>query len=436
MIHCHSKYRLLPLLLYVSLLAVGCSQVVSNPYGDEVDESGMYYVEGDWTFAPWDSSALFKTSFFDSVKYSVLPEAEYGTFLSGKSVFKNAMLSEQDSGKLIIVKKEGVSRTLLSFDKVEGEQPLLGLYVKEPVDEEHDFRIEKLIEPIEKNGRTYYPIDTSVFDLSDYTLYAQLYNSEGSWFKGKVKNIFLTDENAKIYPLEISVNLIIAGKYMGTTDNASVDELAEAILERLNKALNPGGINVAGINVLYAKDHPSVGSHFSDTEEMVVSRYENNDYLDSLSRWPGHEGEFNFVLVHYVYDEEQGDAPAGFSPSPGYLFYENSKGRADHVTIATHFRYNNRNENFYSSDVANVATHELGHFFGLSHTSEYGGEEFDALDDTPECEGLQKETFNMEKCPDRHYIMFPKEQVDWQYTTFTPQQMDIIRRYLSVTRHK
>ena len=231
MIHCHSKYRLLPLLLYVSLLAVGCSQVVSNPYGDEVDESGMYYVEGDWTFAPWDSSALFKASFFDSVKYSVLPEAEYGTFLSGKSVFKNAMLSEQDSGKLIIVKKEGVSRTLLSFDKVEGEQPLLGLYVKEPVDEEHDFRIEKLIKKKKKNGRTYYPIDTSVFDLSDYTLYAQLYNSEGSWFKGKVKNIFLTDENAKIYPLEISVNLIIAGKYMGTTDNASVDELAEAILE-------------------------------------------------------------------------------------------------------------------------------------------------------------------------------------------------------------
>ena len=71
--------------LFLSLVfcrfLVGCSQVVSNPYEDEFDESGMYYVEGDWTFAPCDSSAIFKASFFDSVKYSVLPEIEYGTLI-------------------------------------------------------------------------------------------------------------------------------------------------------------------------------------------------------------------------------------------------------------------------------------------------------------------------------------------------------------------
>ena len=47
--------------------------------------------------------------------------------------------------------------------------------------------------------------------------------------------------------------------------------------------------------------------------------------------------------------------------------------------------------------------HELGHFNGLRHTSEHGGEEWDPYEDTPECSNPDRGR----RCPDAGNLMFP-----------------------------
>ena len=88
-----------------------------------------------------------------------------------------------------------------------------------------------------------------------------------------------------------------------------------------------------------------------------------------------------------------------------------------------------------SQRIANVAIHELGHFFGLSHTTELDAQAFDELDDTPECPNLGSKNYHDYECPDYNYIMFPLTGRE-TYTKFSPQQMDVMRRYLLLTPHK
>jgi len=56
---------------------------------------------------------------------------------------------------------------------------------------------------------------------------------------------------------------------------------------------------------------------------------------------------------------------------------------------------------------ANILAHELGHFLGLYHTSEQDGDNFDPLDDTPECEDMS----SMTGCEDWGNLMFPGADV-------------------------
>ena len=84
-----------------------------------------------------------------------------------------------------------------------------------------------------------------------------------------------------------------------------------------------------------------------------------------------------------------------------------------------------------------IFIHELGHFFGLDHTTALATSPvFDTVDDTPECSDIISNIESLEKCPDFGYIMFPITDYSYEYATFTPQQMDVIRTYLSSRPHK
>jgi len=237
------------------------------------------------------------------------------------------------------------------------------------------------------------------------------------------------------YPLDFNANLIVVGNYTGTSDGATVEELAKRILDRLNMGLNPGGVSVRKVNVLFAKEHPVVGADFAGIEVMELGKEGEHEILAPLVQWPGHEGEVDFILGHHVYEGMGSDGvEVGYSPSPGVIYSEAypQMAVAGYIAIVTHGKGEIK-RGYTATQIANVALHELGHFFGLSHTSEIGGTKFDDIDDTPECRNMVMN--NLDACEDRNYLMFPLEQMDWSYASFSPQQMKVIQSYLATVPH-
>ena len=444
------KFCLLGLLAFFGLPFVGCSQVASGSAVDDdiwMRADKIEYRDGNWKFEEWNFSLSGHRDYFDSVRY-VIPEK--GTFTFERSSNRIVLVNSLESnipqyGNFSFGPVENSQRYLVSFKKPDNQKYLLGLveeyyrYNEDAETFEYEYRLDRVIEPIENGNRLYFPLESALFENVAENSYeskiVQLYYEDGSLYTGALNNIVVAGVDGKDYPLAFNVNLVVAGKYGGTSDGLSVEKLADKILSRLNLAMNPGGITVRKVNVLYAKDHPVVGENFPESKEVILRRASGGQgLLDSLARWPEHEGEINLALGYYVVDEVDGSATVGgFSPLMGRIYNGEESGLVnfsdDYISIATHCL---KGQYHFSSDmIASTVLHELGHFFGMNHTSDESG--FDDYEDTPECSNYGR---NKDMCPDRHYVMFPTGVDDWEYSTFTPQQMDAVRYFLTLTPHK
>lgn len=385
------------------------------------------YADGLWPFEDWGSQpSYYYSEMFESVEIEKISNSMFPKITDITIIQPNALYKEHanDSGYFVFIKKN--MKYLLSFDKIEGkEPPILRVTVYKGV-------FSYTVKAIERDNRWYYPLDSNVIDYSRTNFYFELLEPDYSIINENLSNFIIA--TGFHYSLDFTLNLVVAGKYVGTSDKASLEVLVQRIKDRLDMAFNPGGITIKQLNVLYAKDHPSEGANYPETDSVVFYINGNKDIhydIEQLSRWPGHEGELFAILGYSVVDYT--DGTLGFSPMPGNIYTDpEAENNSSQFYVATH-RQNNTNVN--SRVVSDVVVHELGHFFGLKHTTELWGE-VDNLEDTPDCPDINTTGHFQAKCLDYGYIMFPMSYASYTYTTFTPQQMDVIRTYLATNEHK
>lgn len=84
-----------------------------------------------------------------------------------------------------------------------------------------------------------------------------------------------------------------------------------------------------------------------------------------------------------------------------------------------------KTSDFGEQDAVNLL-HEVGHFFGLNHTTELDGGDADPLSDTPVCEKISRFPEDLMQCPDRTNVMFAAGALEGP-VTLSPSQKRVYR---------
>ncbi len=222
----------------------------------------------------------------------------------------------------------------------------------------------------------------------------------------------------------ISAVLPIQAYYTG---NKTSHDHVTNVMNRLVEVFLINGIGVewqAPINI--SRQHfARVSADFSDPETQTLMAHGDDNvinvyFIENFESFggnppkvhPGMHHELEFIL----------GIAAGIPGSLG------TEGAANGVLVS--FGSVNGVPRFSAQFSAEVAAHEIGHFLGLFHTTEFSGRA-DVLSDTPVCPlDNDNETIgDASTCPDGYNLMFPAARDDDESGIWlTPDQRQILMR--------
>ncbi|MBO4783947.1 MAG: hypothetical protein J5521_04320, partial [Lachnospiraceae bacterium] len=278
----------------------------------------------------------------------------------------------------------------------------------------------------------------------------------GDFIKSPFQNVLL--EGMGVYSDHLSLNLIVAGSFDSTADGKTIDSLAQRTGRSLQAIYD---VQVDSIYISYAEKHPLVGNLYKKKSFLIVDGISDVDNLSEPWNDPGKDNAFDVVLVN-------GFTDASMEGCAKTFFWQGfSKMNVVIVSLNDGDGSPRR-----AKGIQNTIIHEMGHFFGLSHTTltlsdilmwkDYSVVE-DGLEDTPYCKEMVENDIKELKsrgliepgysiaflndddvlgCPDEFNIMYSyaDETSYWGaradvYRESSPMQRAIVKKNLTLIPH-
>lgn len=216
-----------------------------------------------------------------------------------------------------------------------------------------------------------YPI-AGAFPSGDYQF--KLTNITGS--KANVDIYKITKTDSDLSSGSFDINLFV---YTDGDDNEVIPSTSEAynVISYMNQIFNPAGVSIGTMNVEFIKDTRALSQVLTDD-----GMYE---FLESAS--VGTAGRDDSGINCFLFPRLSGDTLGvdGAIPGPGVIHGTAASGL---IAQAGSLGFSAGGLSEHETDqmiLAKILAHEIGHYFGLFHTTEYNGESVGALSDTPQC---------------------------------------------------
>ncbi len=184
---------------------------------------------------------------------------------------------------------------------------------------------------------------------------------------------------------------------------------------------------ISTVRSLYSKAGVSLGTiRFLEVSSADERRFSNirdfNDVFELVTRSKNPGSSANELLSVNVFLIEEFNIPQ----APGLLGV--SLGlpgvQGVHGSVGTGLIFTSINLKASPASLGQTMAHEIGHFLGLRHTTEHGGDSHDPISDTDRCSDPERGS----RCPDATNFMFPFSLGNVTQEQVTDGQSFVIRR--------